>query len=298
MAYPVPPLPWLRTFEAAGRHLSFASAARELGMTPAAVSQHVRALETQLGFALFERLPRGVALTAMGSAFLPSVRRALDELATATVGLFGAATRRRLTVRCIFSFAAIRLAPRLPAFLAANPGLSLRLLTSVWSDPAADDDLDVDIRYGDADGDGPETLALGSPTSIPVCPPGTDFGFDPASGLRKALDGGAIHVMGCENLWVRFARERGWPDAVVAGGSAVDSSVVALEMVAAGGACALIERDLAHDAIAAGRVAAPSGLELTHERTHYALLPRRARPPSPAALLFRAWLRESFPTIG
>ncbi len=290
----LPPLVWIRSFEAAARHLSFAAAAQELNLTPAAVSQHMRALEAQLGFALFERRPRGVALTASGSAWLPSVRKALDELAVATAGLFGAAVRRRLTVRCIFSFAALRLAPRLPAFLAANPGLSLRLLTAVWSDPAQAETLDVDIRYGDGRWNDAEALRLSEPVSVPVCPPGAAFGADPAAGLRAALAGGAIHVMGCENLWTAMARGLGWPEAVVAGGAAVDSSVVALEMVAAGAGCAMIERDLAARHVAEGRVCAPPGLELAHDQAHYALLPRGARPPSPAALLFRGWLRATF----
>ncbi len=294
MSSALPPLAWIRSFEAAARHLSFAAAARELNVTPAAVGQHVRGLESHLGFALFERLPRGLALTAMGSAWLPAVRKAIDELAVATAGLFGAAARRRLTVRCIFSFAAIRLAPRLPEFLRANPGVALRLLTAVWSDPAEDEDLDVDIRYGDGGRDGPDALRLSAPVSIPVAPPGTVFGPDPASDLRAALGRGAIHVMGCENLWTQFARGQGWPDATVAGGPAVDSSVVALEMVAAGAGCAMIERDLALGHAATGRVAAATGLSLAHDQAHYALLPRRARPPSPAALLFRAWLRDAF----
>jgi LysR family glycine cleavage system transcriptional activator len=294
MSSALPTLGWIRTFEAAARRLSFVAAAKELDITPAAASQHVRALERQLGFALFERLPRGVALTPMGAAYLPSVRRALDELALATAGLFGAAARRRLTLRCIFSFAALRLAPRLPDFLRANPGVALRLLTAVWSDGPADDDLDVDIRYGDWAAEGAEVVRLSAPVAIPICPPGTELDPDPAAGLRSALGRGAIHVMGCENLWARFARERGWPDALVAGGPAVDSSVVALEMVAAGAGCALIERDLALGHVAAGRVAAPAGLALAHDQAHYAALPRRARPPSPAALLFRAWLRDAF----
>jgi LysR family glycine cleavage system transcriptional activator len=298
VSYALPPLAWIRSFEASARHLGFAAAAAELNVTPAAVSHHVRALEGHLGFALFERLPRGVALTPMGAAYLPSVRKALDELATATAGLFGAAARRRLTVRCVFSFAALCLAPRLPTFLAANPGLALRLLTSVWSDTADDAELDVDIRYGDGRRDGPEALRVSLPESAPVCPPDVAFGADPAADLRRAVDRGVIHVMGCENLWTQVARGLGWPDAAVAGGPAVDSSAAALEMVAAGGGCAVIERDLAAGHLAAGRVAAPPGLVLPHDQAHYAILPRRDAPPSPAALLFRAWLRDTFAAEG
>jgi len=59
----LPPPAWLRTFEAAARLGGFAAAGEELGLTPAAVSQQIRAREGRLGFDLFRRLPRGVALT-------------------------------------------------------------------------------------------------------------------------------------------------------------------------------------------------------------------------------------------
>jgi LysR family glycine cleavage system transcriptional activator len=294
MAQALPPLAWIRTFEAAARRLSFAGAAKELDITPAAASQHMRALETRLGFALFERLPRGVALTPMGAAWLPSVQKALDELSVATAGLFGTEARGRVTLRASFSFAALCLAPRLPAFIAANPGVSLRLLTAVWSYASVASGLDLDVRYGLGDWDGAEVVRLTAPVSAPVCPPATAFGDDPAAGLRAALAGGAIHIMGCENLWTQMARDLGWPEAAVAGGVAVDSSVVALEMVAAGRGCAMIERDLAQGHLDAGRVTAPPGLALAHDQSHHLLTPRRDRPPTQAALLLRAWLTATF----
>lgn len=293
MTQSLPPLGWIRTFEAAARHLSFAGAAKELNMTPAAVSQHVRGLERRLGFALFERLARGVALTPMGSAWLPSVRKSLDDLAVATTGLFGAADHGVLTVRSAFSFAALCLAPMLPAFLAANPGLSLRLISAVWSEGTAFERLDVDVRYGAGPWDGSDAVRLTAPLSIPVCPPGTDFGADPAEALRAMLPGRVIHIMGCENLWSAMARARGWPVDLVSRGVAVDSSTVALEMVAAGHGSAMIEAALAAGHLEAGRVLAAPGLELRHDQSHHLLIPRRARPPAPAALLFRAWLLEA-----
>ncbi|MBT3931978.1 MAG: LysR family transcriptional regulator, partial [Rhodospirillaceae bacterium] len=54
--YELPPLNGLRAFEAAARNLSFAKAADELHVTPAAVSYQIRALETKLGVKLFRRL--------------------------------------------------------------------------------------------------------------------------------------------------------------------------------------------------------------------------------------------------
>ena len=66
MAHRLPPLNALRAFEAAARHGSFARAADELAVTPAAVSQQIRLLEADLGVSLFNRLPRGLILTEAG----------------------------------------------------------------------------------------------------------------------------------------------------------------------------------------------------------------------------------------
>src|SRR5581483_205726 len=84
MSYRLPSLNTLRAFEAAGRHLSFKTAATELGVTAGAVSQQVRKLEQSLGVALFRRLPHGLLLTRKGEAYLPKVTKVFDDLTDAT----------------------------------------------------------------------------------------------------------------------------------------------------------------------------------------------------------------------
>ena len=294
VSYPLPHLVWLRTFEASARHLSFAQAALELGLTPAAVSQQVRALEAYVGFALFERLARGLRLTNMGSAYLPPVRRALDELTVATTGLFGTSAERVLNIRSSVSFAALCLAPRLGAFHRLHPDIRIRVYASVLSEEMDDGRLDVDIRYGDGRWAGYDLQPLSAPVSVPVCPPATRFEPDGVAGLRRVVRHRPIHIIGCENLWTQLARNLAWPEAEVAGGVSVDTSVVALEMVVAGMGCALISRDLARHHHESGRVCVPDGVELRHDQSHYLLMPRRTRAPASDALLFRDWLIGQF----
>jgi LysR family glycine cleavage system transcriptional activator len=83
MSYRLPPLNGLRAFEAAARHLSFKNAASELGVTPGAVSQQVRALERALRVSLFRRLPRTLLPTATGETLLPSISAAFRVIADA-----------------------------------------------------------------------------------------------------------------------------------------------------------------------------------------------------------------------
>ncbi len=84
MTYRLPPLNGLRAFEAAARHRSFTGAADELCVTPGAVSQLVKTLETALDTPLFHRSARAITLTAEGKNYLPSIRRAFEEIAAAT----------------------------------------------------------------------------------------------------------------------------------------------------------------------------------------------------------------------
>ena len=84
VTYRLPPLNGLRAFEAAARHKSFRRAADELCVTPGAVSQHVKALESALGVALFHRSARAIQLTSEGRSYVPSIRAAFEMIAQAT----------------------------------------------------------------------------------------------------------------------------------------------------------------------------------------------------------------------
>src|SRR3546814_17389886 len=75
-----PPLPALRTFEFAARHLSFTRAAAELHVTQGAVSQQIKQLEASLGFPLFHRSPRGLSLTDQGEELAATAESAFRRL--------------------------------------------------------------------------------------------------------------------------------------------------------------------------------------------------------------------------
>jgi len=84
MSYRLPSLNTLKAFEAAARHLSFKTAATELGVTAGAVSQQVRKLEQSLGVDLFRRLPHGLLLTPEGGIYLPKITKIFEDLTDAT----------------------------------------------------------------------------------------------------------------------------------------------------------------------------------------------------------------------
>jgi LysR family glycine cleavage system transcriptional activator len=120
----MPPLNALKAFEAAARHASFARAAEELGVTPAAVSHQVKALEAWAGAPLFVRRAQGLGLTDLGRSTLPGFSAAFDALGRAVQELRGAAPRTQLDIAALPAIAQLWLAPRLAGARAAFPLLS------------------------------------------------------------------------------------------------------------------------------------------------------------------------------
>ncbi|WP_156356139.1 LysR family transcriptional regulator, partial [Pseudomonas sp. GTC 16482] len=115
----LPSLNALRVFEVVARHLNFRLAAEELGVTQAAVAQQIRGLEASLNLRLFERLPRGLALTDAGLGYSGSIRNALAMIDEATRLLRPQASH--LTVSVTPTFASKWLIPRLGSFAHSHP---------------------------------------------------------------------------------------------------------------------------------------------------------------------------------
>ncbi|MBY0363206.1 MAG: LysR family transcriptional regulator [Phreatobacter sp.] len=140
----LPPLNALRAFEVAGRRLNFRAASEELGVTQGAVAQQVRLLEDHVGTALFQRLPRGVALTPQGAAFLADVTRAFDTLGDATTQLL--ARPDAVTISVTPTFATKLLIPQLPVLNSALPGVELRTIATEAVSDFDRDQVDIAVR--------------------------------------------------------------------------------------------------------------------------------------------------------
>src|ERR1044071_2702086 len=148
MARELPPLPSVRAFEAAARHISFQGAADELHVTPSAISHQVRTLETFLGVELFRRDHRGVTLTVEGNAYLVELRGALDQIATATA----TGRRRRLhgsfVLGATSAFISRWILPRLKRFVSSYPDIDLDLKALVGPLDVQKQNLDMAISMG------------------------------------------------------------------------------------------------------------------------------------------------------
>ena len=149
----LPPLTALRAFEAAARHMSFAKAAEELHVTPAALSFQIRTLEKDLGVPVFRRINRAVELTEAGKLLVPGTRDGFVALGGAWRSARRFVDQNHLTVTAGPAFTAKWLAPRLYAFAQDHPEVELRFSAALRVMDFARDDIDVAIRFGIADTD-------------------------------------------------------------------------------------------------------------------------------------------------
>lgn len=143
------PLKSLRAFASAAKHENYVKAAAELNMTPAAVSQHVRAVEHWLGSSVFVRGRRGVALTVAGREFARIVADSLRNIEEGARLIRGRKELDTVTVECIPSIAIRWLIPRLPLFSAIEPHVRLHLLYGHHSTQFDDATVDLRICYGE-----------------------------------------------------------------------------------------------------------------------------------------------------
>jgi LysR family glycine cleavage system transcriptional activator len=251
----LPPLNYIRSFEASARHLSFTKAAEELGMTQAAVSGHVRALENYIGRPLFLRAPRSLSLTEVAASYLPTLRQALAQIDIATGQVLTVVHRQEVIIACPASLATNWLPHRLRAFREAAPQVDVTIHATIWSETG---DQIADLRITPRHISQPLLgHSLGEERLVMVCPPsfvtGPQAMTQPADVARHSI----IHVLGRQEHWEAFARHHSLTDLPVSRGLKTDSSNVALEMAIAGLGCVVTLASLAEVHLQRGLLVEP-----------------------------------------
>ena len=166
----MPPLNALKAFEAAARLTSFSAAADELCVTPAAVAQQIKSLETWTGKKLFKRNAKGVELTPLGAQVLPGFMAAFDALAVTVQTLRTTANPQDIRIAATPSIAQLWVAPRLPALRAAMPEMSVSITAMEAPPNLAREPFDLAIFFQIKDTIGSDIIA--APDIIfPVCAP-------------------------------------------------------------------------------------------------------------------------------
>ena len=294
----LPPLNALKAFEAAGRRLSISLAARELGVTPGAVSQQIKVLEDHAGGPLFRRDGGAVALTELGARLQPVLREAFEQLKRAADIVYGPVGRRSLAVSVPPSFAARWLAPRMVRFSAEHPEIEVWISADMQLADVAGGRADVAVRYGVGDYPGVRSKLLLDAGVIPVCSPTLLSGRAP---LRKPADLAhhtLIHV-GNGRVeeprpdWSAWLKARGTTGVDASAGSRYDQTAFAIEDAANGRGVALAPRAFVAADLASGRLVAPFADGYLPTDLAYHVVTRR-NGGREEARTFVAWLhRES-----
>lgn len=163
----MPPLNTLRAFEAAARSGGFRAAAEELSVTPAAVSQHIRALEEWAGVPLFVRQSSGVRLSEEGARVQAAFSHAFDALGLAVAELRQSATAAPATIATLPAIAQLWLTPRLKAVRAALGARQVSVHALEAAPNMLRDLYDVSLFVGPAT----EGIVVARDVTFPVCAP-------------------------------------------------------------------------------------------------------------------------------
>lgn len=143
----LPSLNLIRVFEVAARRMSFKDAADELFVSPPAVSHQIRALEENLGVALFKRENRKISLTADGKRYYLHVKRGLDLINTATLAVRKEKKKRRFVINTLPNIASLLLFPNIHEFQAKHPELNIQIDSDVARIDLENSEASVAIRH-------------------------------------------------------------------------------------------------------------------------------------------------------
>ena len=305
----LPPLPALRTFEAAARLGSYTRAAEELHVTHSAVSHQIRALEEQLGFALFTRQGRSVVLTPAGEELATVANSALRQMAETIGDLRRRSDTRRLSISVMPSFAGRWLAPRIAAFIDAHPDCEVNIHSSTERTDFTREAVDVAIRWGPGAYTGVRVEHLMDDVLFPVVGPAFT-GRMP----KKPADLIKLPLLRSDlELWTPWFRKAGLNAPEPTAGLMLSDSGLLVRAAIKGQGVALARRSLVSLALRRGRLLRPFAADLevpyyssAHSPSatatpeadsslprwrYWIVLPQR-RQDSPLLQSFLDWVRE------
>jgi DNA-binding transcriptional LysR family regulator len=292
----LPSLDFLRGFEAAGRRLSFTLAAHELFLTQSALSRQIKALEDAIGFALFERRHRALALTASGAAFHRDVTEALEALASAADRMRGATRAQGLTLSTTVSFASLWVIPRLATFRARHPDVEVYVSADDRVVDLARGDVDIAVRYLPDSAAPDNAVRLFGERMTPVASPKIASGASP---LRRPADltkHVLLHLDDPEGRtpwldWRSWLISNGQPGLKAAGALRFRIYDQVVQAAVGGQGVALGRLPMLAAHLRDGRLVAPFAKKYDTARSYFALAAPRAAEREDVAAFLR-WLAE------
>lgn len=290
------PLNALRVAEAAARHGSFRAAARELGVTPSAVSQQIRLLEDGIGSPLFQRTSQGIRPTPTMARAKEAMDAGFRRLEAAMTILEDGERPGDLRLSVTPAFASKWLVPRLGSFQDQHPGIVVRVSTSMDLVNFETDAFDLAIRYGSGEYTGLHVQELLRERVIPVCSPsllgGRDGLLSPGDLTEYVLihDDSFKEDESCPD-WAMWLKAAGVKDVSELKAIHFDRSDLAIEAAMTGRGVTLAKWTIAAADLEDGRLIQPIMLSQPVEFAYYIVTPAE-RLTRPAVRHFVEWLKD------
>jgi LysR family glycine cleavage system transcriptional activator len=286
----LPRLNALRAFEAAARHLSITKAADELAVTQAAVSHQVKSLEEFLGTKLFNRVNRGLVLTADGQTYWPALSDAFDGIDQATLRLKSADSSSTLTVSVLSSFAARWLVPRLGRFRELHPDIDVLIAPKDEFVDFQRENVDVGIRYGRGIYPGLRTDPLLEEEIFPVCSPALRDGSNPLADPINLINHTLLHDDG-EAGWRQWLLAAHVDGVDTTRGPIFTDSSMSLQAAIEGQGVVLARGALAKADLESGKLVRLFDVALLADHAYFLVCPE-ATAGRPKVVAFRDWLLD------
>jgi LysR family glycine cleavage system transcriptional activator len=287
----LPSLRNLQVFEVAARHPTLRAAADALFLTHGAVSRQIRALEAELGFALFTRTKQGMVLTPQGQRLQATVAEALKLMSDAavTLGREASNSSARLAITVLPSFATRWLLARLSDFKSRHPDITVELISAMVPLDLTEKQIHLGIRNGEGKWAGVTSERLAYEKLFPVAAANGIVGYDrlPRS-AQELLD---YPLLNPYDDWQRWFSRAGVAARLSFAGKTFNDATLLHQAAEAGEGVALGRKWLVADALDQGTLVRLPGPMITSLRSYYLIYPEN-QPLSPQAEAFAMWIRK------
>ncbi len=280
----------LKALDAIARHGLISRAAAELYLTRSAVSHQIDGLERSLGFAVLEKVGRGITLTYRGERYMLEVRRALSILEEAGRRNANGEVAGRLRVSCTAGFAVYWLCQHLSGFHHAYPDVELSINTPPRAGEVNPRDADLFISYGTGEWPGFTVEPITSLSYFPVCSPTLLNAHGPRL-KPEDLAGALLLHMSNHDDWLQWLAGAGLHEIDGRRGIVFSDAPFAQQAAISGQGIAIGDTLLSGDALARGVLVRPFDVAIASQRGYYLVCaPERASRPDVRA--FSDWLHD------
>ena len=295
LAKRLPPPTSLLAFEAAARHGSFTSAARELNVTQAAISQHVRKLEEHLGILLFHRLHRGLQITPEGDELFRTATMAFEHISATADRLKPQSQSNEIYIGVTMAIATFWLLPRLPKWRALHPDIEVHLVATDRGFEAIEEKVDAAIVFDTPKWPGFEVTRLSRTETFPVCSPDYLIGKPPINNVEDLLEHTLLAMDDDRPTridWPVWFAQMGLGGQRSRHSIRINSIPLLLQAALNGHGIALGWSLLTDDFLEDGTLVRPVDASMTTEQYYYFLLNESNK--NSAFILFRDWICDQF----